>query len=392
MLIRRLAALIPPRTALRFDRNELSGAFGDIGTDLPLIVGMIIASGMNPASVLILFGLAQLFSAFFYGIPMAVQPLKAVAVLTIAANGKLDGPLICGAGLAIGAVMLLLTTTRLIDWLGKVIPKAVVRGIQFGLGAKLTLVAAGYIQAHGTPGYILAAVCFVVTVCLLGNRKVPPALLVIGIGLIYAFCLRLNMSAFTTSFGIVLPHFSAPTPRNVLDGFLLLGLAQIPLSLGNSIFATKQVSDDLFPEKRISVRQIGFTYSLLNFVMPFFGGIPVCHGSGGLMGHHTFGGRTGGSVIIYGGLFVILGLFFSNGFRDVIQIFPLPVLGVILLFEGFALMKLVADMANTPFRFSTALLVGILSFSLPYGFLIGIIAGTVVSYIPRKYNIGIGMR
>ena len=29
--------------SIRFDRNEVAGAFGDIGTDLPLIVAMILA-------------------------------------------------------------------------------------------------------------------------------------------------------------------------------------------------------------------------------------------------------------------------------------------------------------------------------------------------------------
>jgi len=30
---------------IRIDRNEIAGAFGDIGTDLPLIIGMAFATG-----------------------------------------------------------------------------------------------------------------------------------------------------------------------------------------------------------------------------------------------------------------------------------------------------------------------------------------------------------
>ncbi|MFB3073100.1 MAG: putative sulfate/molybdate transporter, partial [bacterium] len=63
---------------MRFDRNEWSGAFGDIGTDLPLIAGMILVSGIDAASVLIVFGIMQILTARLYGIPMPVQPLKAV--------------------------------------------------------------------------------------------------------------------------------------------------------------------------------------------------------------------------------------------------------------------------------------------------------------------------
>jgi len=39
-------------TRIRINRAELSGAFGDIGTDLPLLTGMLLVSGMHPASVL----------------------------------------------------------------------------------------------------------------------------------------------------------------------------------------------------------------------------------------------------------------------------------------------------------------------------------------------------
>lgn len=59
---------------IRFDRNELAGSFGDIGTDLPLIVGIILATGMDSASVFILFGLLQVATGLVYGLPMPMQP------------------------------------------------------------------------------------------------------------------------------------------------------------------------------------------------------------------------------------------------------------------------------------------------------------------------------
>ena len=96
---------------------------------------------------------------------------------------------------------------------------------------------------------------------------------------------------------------------------MLLAIPQIPLSLGNSILATRQIAEDLFPEKHIGVRKLSLTYAVMNLVNPWFGGVPTCHGSGGLAGHYTFGARTGGSLIIYGSLFLILGLFFATGFE-----------------------------------------------------------------------------
>lgn len=68
---------------LRFDRNELSGAFGDIGTDFPLLVGMILVAGLDVTSSLVLFGAMVIFTGLFYGIPMPAEPLKAMAVIVI---------------------------------------------------------------------------------------------------------------------------------------------------------------------------------------------------------------------------------------------------------------------------------------------------------------------
>ena len=123
------------RGTIQFNRNELAGAFGDIGTDLPLIIGMILAAKLDSASVLILYGAMQIMTGLVYGLPMPVQPLKAVAVIVI--TQKIGGDLIYGGGLAIGITMLLLTVTGLVDWIGRVVPRTVIRGIQFGLGLQL---------------------------------------------------------------------------------------------------------------------------------------------------------------------------------------------------------------------------------------------------------------
>src|SRR6266446_9672925 len=136
---------------IRFDRNELSGAFGDIGTDLPLIVGMILAAKLDPASVLTMFGLMQLLTGLTYGLPMPAQPLKAMAVLVIA--GRANANVLYGGGLAIGIVMFFLAVTGLIDWLAEFIPKSVVRGIQFGLGLQLAILAlTDYVPSDGRAG------------------------------------------------------------------------------------------------------------------------------------------------------------------------------------------------------------------------------------------------
>ena len=368
---------------IRIDRHELAGAFGDIGTDFPLIAGMILVGRLDPASVLVLFGSMQILSGLLYGLPMPAQPLKAVAVLVIA--GGVTPEVLYGGGLAIGIAMLLLTLTGLIEWLDRLVPKAVVRGIQVGLGLKLAELALGdYVPSGGLSGVLLAGLAFAMVLALSGSRRLPAAIPVIVLGIAYGLVFGTDTAAFGSALGFDLPEARIPTTQHVLEGFLVLGLAQLPLSLGNSLFATRQLIRDYFPDREIGVRKIALTYSVMNLVNPFLSGVPTCHGSGGLAGHYAFGGRTGGAPLLYGLLYLVLGLFLSRGFDQVLHLFPLPVLGVILLFEGLALMRLIADMTGEAFRLGLVLLVALSALLLPYGFLVGLAGGTVLFYAGRN--------
>ncbi len=368
---------------IKFNRQELSGAFGDIGTDFPLLVAMILTAGLHSPSVLIVFGLMQILTGLIYKIPMPVQPLKAMATLVI--SQKIAGNILFAAGLSIGIVMLILSLTGLLEKIAKFVPKAVVRGIQFGLGVSLCMLALKeYIPAEQTYGYALAIVTFLIIIVFLDNKRIPAAFVVIVIGIIYSFFLKTDVEAIKNAIGINLPVFYTPTVEDIAKGFILLALPQIPLSLGNSIIATKQVTSDLFPEKQLTLKKIGLTYSLMNLTAPFLSGVPCCHGSGGMVGHYTFGGRTGGSVIIYGLFYIVLGVFFGNGFAEVVKVFPLPVLGVILLFEGLGLMLLIKDLISDVRDFAIAFLVGITAAGLPYGFVISIVIGLVLYYSTVK--------
>jgi xanthine/uracil permease len=368
---------------LRFDRNELAGAFGDIGTDLPLIVGMILAAKLDAATVLIMFGSMQIFTGLFYGMPMPAQPLKAVAVIVI--TQKLAPNIIYGGGLAIGLTMLLLSITGLVAWLGRVIPKVVVRGIQFGLGLQLaTLALKDYLPKEQAPGYVLAAIAATIALLLYNNRRFPAALFIIALGFVYAFTFK-HFDGVQNAVAFALPKVHVPEAKDILTGFLILALPQVPLSIGNSVLGAHRIADDLFPSRAPSLTKIGLTYSFMNLVNPFFGGVPTCHGSGGLAGHYAFGARTGMSVIIYGSMYLIVGLFFSNAFETVFHIFPLPILGVILAFEAAALMLLVRDMTQERTTFFLVILTGLMASLLPYGYLVALVAGTILAYTLPKH-------
>ena len=374
------------RPPLRFDRRELAGAFGDLGTDFPLLVGLTLACGLDGGAVLAVAGALQIATALAYRMPMPVEPLKAMAALAIAQ--KLAPGVLAGGGLAIGAMMLLLTATGLLEALARAVPKTVVRGIQCGLGLQLAALAAReFLPAAGAPGWVLAAISAIIIIALMGHERVPPALLIVGLGLAYAFAHGLDVHALAGWAGFHLPAFAPPSAGNVATGFVLLALPQLPLSLANSVLATRQVSVDLFPDRAPSVRKIGFTYAAMNLIAPLFGGVPSCHGSGGMAGHYAFGARTGGSVVIYGGLFLMIGLFFGGAFAQVIQAFPKPMLGVLLVFEGLAMIGLIRDQAGDRRDFALVLLLALIAAFTPYGYLTALVAGVALHALKARIGL-----
>jgi len=383
-----MSDLLPSQNArrlprLHFDRHEVAGAFGDIGTDLPLLIALIATCGLDAASVCILFGLLQIATGVLYGIPMPVQPLKAMATIMLAQ--RLSPGTFAGGGLVIGVSMLLLAITGLLDWLVRVVPKEVVRGIQLGLGITLaTLALKQYAGADGPGGYVLAVVGVAVLLALRSQRRVPAPLVVMGLGFVYAAVTKLEPTIFAGAVGLRLPSFHVPTRDELSQGALLLALPQIPLSLGNSVIATSQTTRDLFPERSVSVRKIGVTYGLMNLIAPWFGGVPVCHGCGGLVGFHGFGARTGGAPVLYGLMYLLLGLVFAPGFAKVVGVFPMPVLGVVLLFEAIALMMLVRDVTHQRSALWIALAVAAAVVGLPYGYLVGLVGGTTIAWGVRR--------
>lgn len=363
-----------PAVTWRLNRHELAGAFGDLGTDLPLLAAMILAAGLDAASVLIVFGALQVISGLLYRLPMPVQPLKAMAALVI--TQQLSPGVLYGGGLAIGLLVLVLTLSGTLSWLAQVIPGPVVRGIQFGLGLQLSLLATrDFIAREGPVGWALAAGAFALVMLLWENRRWPAALAVVGLGAAYAALFRLDWAALGAGLGFALPTWHTPSAADVLTGLLVLALPQLPLSLANSLLATHRLAADLFPDRAPSIRKLGLTYAGMNLIAPWLGGVPVCHGSGGLAGHHAFGARVGVSVMIYGGLFLAAGLLFSGSFNVWIHGFPRAVLGVLLFFEGLALLRRVSSAGLDAPGWLVTLVTALCAAGLPNGYLLGLAAG-----------------
>jgi MFS superfamily sulfate permease-like transporter len=231
----------------------------------------------------------------------------------------------------------------------------------------------------------------VIVFLLIGNRKYPPALAVIILGLLYSLIFNTGAAPHFSTMHISLPQIHTPSLYDILTGFLILGLPQLPLSISNSLIATKKLADDLFPEKQLTVKKLANTYSIMNIVNPLLGGIPVCHGSGGLAGHYAFGGRTGGTLLLYGSIYLLVGIFLAGDYASVRALFPLPVLGVILSVEGFSLAKFIKKTVGSK-ELIIALTVGFICVFVTSGYVYGLMAGTLIYYLEPIARRSLGVR
>ena len=118
----------------KFDRTELAGSLGDLGTLLPLGVAVILLIGLNASAVLLTIGLFYVITGIYFKLPIPVQPLKVVAAVAIAFPEKITVSVMMAAGLLMGVFLIILAITGLIDWVSKFFKKAIIRGIQLGLG------------------------------------------------------------------------------------------------------------------------------------------------------------------------------------------------------------------------------------------------------------------
>jgi len=132
------AADEPPmfaRARFGWSVGEVSGSLGDLGTFLPHIVGAITVVGMAPTGILATFGLFYALSGAFYGVPMAVQPMKAASAAVLVE--PMQPGAIAGAGIVIGAFFLLIGATGVVSRVARVLPATIAAGLQLGLGLSL---------------------------------------------------------------------------------------------------------------------------------------------------------------------------------------------------------------------------------------------------------------
>ncbi len=336
-----------PLKASRFSWNmdEASGALGDLGTFLPHIIGAITVVGMDPTGIFTTFGLFYLLAGAFYGVPMAVQPMKAASAAVLIQ--PMDPGSVAAAGLVIGAFFFLLGLTGLVGRLARLVPDSVAAGLQLGLG--LSLAALG-IRLIGHTLW-LGVVISVLMIAIMRFQRIPVALVAIFVGAALGVLTGMSPPIPHLDFGLHLPSLIWPNWAQFANGVNRAVLPQIPLTLTNAVIVTAAVSRQLFGggADRVTERNLCLTTGLGNMLAAPFGGYLMCHGAGGLTGHYRFGARTATAPVLIGVIFILLGLLLGRSGYLLLRLIPDAVLGGLLLFSGVDL-----ALSSKPARFKDA--------------------------------------
>jgi SulP family sulfate permease len=386
----------------KFNRLELAGSLGDLGTLLPLAIGMILINGLKPTGLFLTIGIFYVLAGIYYGVTVPVQPMKVIGAYAIAT--AMNASQITASGYLMGLILLLIGATGAITLIGRYIPKSVVRGVQLSTGTLLMVQGVNLMlgtsmlqKIHQTVepylsvqsigpipiGIVIGIAGGCLTLVLLENKRFPGGLIVVIAGLVLGLILGSRQGLHELGVGINLPVFLPygwPNRADFAFALFALVLPQVPMTVGNAVIAYADLSNEYFKEQssKVTYRAACISMALANLLSSTFGGMPLCHGAGGLAAHYRFGARTAGSNIMIGAVFIALALFLGSRSLVFINLLPLAVLGVLLLFAGSQLCLTILDLTTRKDMFVSLVILGItLATNLAAGFL----AGIAVAYI-----------
>ena len=345
------------------DRHEVAGAFADVGVLVPIAVALIVTNGLSPTAVLLPAGLLYLAAAQVYRLPVPVQPLKAFGAIAIANGLGMDA--IAAGALLMGAIFLILGASGLIDWASRAFPRPLIRGVQLTVGLLFLKIA--YTLVTDPPSTFidhtidrpwLVGLSLACAVLALALRRHPIALVMIAIAIV-AIALRAEGFAWGPA-PVTLPDFDLATFG---AAFIVLVIPQVPLSFANSCLATADAARTYFGDaaKRVRPGRLATTFGTANLFAGAIGGMPVCHGAGGMTAHRAFGARTGAAPAIIGATLIVLAVMFGAGLAALLTAFPLPILAGLLAVSGLLHIALLRDLAR-PSHWAIALGIGVIGF------------------------------
>lgn len=347
----------------RFNRMELAGSLGDLGTLVPLMVTLVALGRVDAFTTFLLVGLFYVFSGLYYRIPIPIQPLKAMAAIAI--GTQIAPSTMRAAALTMGGILLLLARMDLIKWMAGIFSKPIIRGIQLGIGLILMAKGISFLTSarlfwHGMDyvlrvggmdlplNGVLGLLGIGCVVVLRRNSRWPASIVLLSVGVGFGLLLGGTQGPGAVRWTVSMPPALFPMLVDFRDAFILLVIPQLPLTLGNSVFAASDTAHTLFGghARRATPRALATTIGVSDVIAGLLGGMPICHGSGGIGAHYRFGARTGGALIMLGGLLILLTIAGGSGMAFLLHRIPLWVFGVLLFFSGIQMAVLVRDMES----------------------------------------------
>jgi len=339
--------------SLRPTLGDAAGAVADLGVLVPLATALILVNGLDAGAVFVCAGLLVVISGLAFAIPFPVQPLKALTAVAVA--GGLSPDVIHAAGLELAAFLLLLSIGHVADAVARVFVKPVVRALQLGVGALLILTAIRLVVEPpevfaGTPAspwpVVLGAGAFA-GVALAAHRRRYGAALLLFAGGVVATVATISPDLGGPSFR--LPDLELPSAGAFGTAFLLLVVPQLPLTFGNAVVAVNDLAHEYFgpAARRVTPARVCLSAGVGNLVSALLGGMPMCHGAGGLTAHVRLGARSSAMNMLLGAAFLALGLFFAAQVPVILGLLPIWVLAAFLAYAGLRHALLVTDLRGS---------------------------------------------
>ncbi|MDY6790872.1 MAG: putative sulfate/molybdate transporter [Thermodesulfobacteriota bacterium] len=389
-----------PFPAFIFNRLEFSGSLGDLGTLLPIAIGMIVLNGLNVTNVMVTVGLFYVIAGIYFKVPVPVQPMKVIGAYAIAVG--LTPAQIISASLWMGICVLFMGTTGLIHIIGKYTPKSTIRGVQLGVGIILMTKGLGFmiqpdpnlaVQFLGpvSTGIILGIIGTAITLLFLENRKIPAAVIVISAGILLGLLIGkpVEFSKLKIGFYVPMPFpYGMPAWTDLMWVIPALVLPQLPMTIGNAILSNTDLMHEYFGQRahRATYRSIANSQGIADVISFIWGGIPMCHGAGGLAANYRFGARTAGANIMIGSIFVLLGILLGNNAIVILNLLPMSILGVLLVFAGAQLALMIRDLSEKKDLFVALVMLGI---TLTVNLVAAFIAGIFIAHVVKSEKINV---
>ena len=376
--------------------QEYSGSFGDLDVLLPFLLDLSKRGLIFLPGAFFWGGFFNIITAIQWNIPMPVQPMKAIS--SVALTDGLTYNEVITSGLITSAVVTLLGLTRTIYIVNRFIPKDVVSGMQLGLG--LNMIKKGITTIKDTDewiaidSYFSASLIGICTLFLFKFNRCPVALILFLVGFILALIdattnpnisLEKGFNISNLEFNLINPIINNAYNLTALDfynGLIKGALPQIPLTILNSVISVGDLAMELFPNTNppITKASIATSIGIMNTIGCLLGGMPMCHGAGGLAGQYRFGARGGFSMLIIGSEKILIAIFLGTTLEQLLTIYPDIILGILLFFSGLQLAVVGIDKSSTKITIATA---GIILSSNTW---IGSLCGLLIYYI-EKMNV-----